>query len=35
MGYHSNEDNKFMDDYQTDISFEGKNGNTREYKEVF
>ena len=24
-----------MDDYQTDISFERKNGNTREYKEVF
>ena len=31
MGYHSNADNKFMDDYKTDISFEGKNGSKKEY----
>ena len=31
MGYHSNADNKFMDDYMTDISFEGKNGSEKEY----
>ena len=24
-----------MDDYKTDISFEGKNGSKKEYKEVF
>ena len=35
MGYHSNADNKFMDDYKTKISFEGKNGSKKEYKEVF
>ena len=31
MGYHSNADNKFMDDHKTDISFEGKNGSKKEY----
>ena len=31
MGYHSNADNKFMDDYKTDISFEGRNGSKKEY----
>ena len=25
IGYHSNANNKFMDDYKTNISFEGKN----------
>ena len=30
-GYHSNADNKFMDDHKTDISFEGKNGSKKEY----
>ena len=35
MGYHSNANNKFMDDYKTNISSEGKNGRKKEYKEVF
>ena len=35
MGHHSNVDNKFMDDYKTNISFKGKNGSKKEYKEVF
>ena len=35
IGYHSNADNKVMDDYKTNISFEGKNRSKREYKEVF
>ena len=35
MGYHSNADNKFMDDYKTDISFEGKNGSKKNTKRFF
>ena len=35
MGYHSNADNKFIDDYKTNISFEGKNETKIEYKNVF
>ena len=31
MGYHSNADNKFMNDHKTDIGFEGKNGSKKEY----
>ena len=35
MGYHLNADNKFTDDYKTDISFEGLNETIIEYKKIF
>ena len=35
MGYHLNVDNKFIDDFKTSMSFEGKNGTKIEYKKVF
>ena len=35
MEYHSNANNKFIDDYKTNISFEVKNETKIEYKKVF
>ena len=35
IGYHSNADNKFMDDYKASISFEGKNRRKENTKRFF